>query len=95
MKDKLKTILKIMIENRKQWFIDRIGKRVYRGQTSCQCETCKRISKEGQRIYVSRENIRSVKNGVGIAILSTSKGVVTGEEARKNGVGGELICEVW
>jgi len=55
----------------------------------------KRVSKEGQRIYVSRENIRSVKNGIGIAILSTSKGVVTGEEARKNGVGGELICEVW
>lgn len=55
----------------------------------------KRISKEGQRIYVSKERIRSVKNGSGIAILSTSKGVVTGEEARKNGVGGELICEVW
>jgi small subunit ribosomal protein S8 len=55
----------------------------------------KRVSKEGQRIYVSRENIRSVKNGIGIAILSTSKGVITGEEARKNGVGGELICEVW
>lgn len=36
-----------MIESRKQWFIDRIGKRVYRGETSCQCETCKRISKEG------------------------------------------------
>ncbi|EKE20820.1 MAG: 30S ribosomal protein S8 [uncultured bacterium] len=55
----------------------------------------KRVSKEGQRIYVNRENIRSVKNGMGIAILSTSQGVVTGEEARKNGVGGELICEVW
>jgi len=55
----------------------------------------KRVSKEGQRIYVSKEKIRSVKNGSGIAILSTSKGVTTGEEARKNGVGGELICEVW
>lgn len=55
----------------------------------------KRISKEGQRIYVSKEDIRRVKNGAGIAILSTSKGVITGEEARKNGVGGELICEVW
>ncbi|MFZ2153870.1 MAG: 30S ribosomal protein S8 [Candidatus Moraniibacteriota bacterium] len=55
----------------------------------------KRVSKEGQRIYVSKEDIRRVKNGMGIAILSTSKGVVTGEEARKNGVGGELICEVW
>ncbi|MFA6184120.1 MAG: 30S ribosomal protein S8 [Parcubacteria group bacterium] len=55
----------------------------------------KRVSKEGQRIYISKEKIRSVKNGFGIAILSTSKGVTTGEEARKNGVGGELICEVW
>jgi len=55
----------------------------------------KRVSKEGQRIYVSKDDIRSVKNGVGIAILSTSKGVITGEEARKNGIGGELICEVW
>lgn len=55
----------------------------------------KRISKEGQRIYVSKDDIRRVKNGAGIAILSTSKGVTTGEEALKNGVGGELICEVW
>lgn len=55
----------------------------------------KRISKEGQRIYVSKDDIRRVKNGAGISILSTSKGVVTGEEARKDGVGGELICEVW
>jgi small subunit ribosomal protein S8 len=54
-----------------------------------------RVSKEGQRIYIGKEDIRRVKNGAGISILSTSKGVVTGEEARKNGVGGELICEVW
>lgn len=54
-----------------------------------------RVSREGQRIYVSKEDIQRVKNGAGISILSTSKGVVTGEEARKNGVGGELICEVW
>ncbi|NCU33317.1 MAG: 30S ribosomal protein S8, partial [Candidatus Moranbacteria bacterium] len=55
----------------------------------------KLISKQGQRIYVGRDDIRRVKNGSGIAILSTSRGVVNGEEARKNGVGGELICEVW
>ncbi|MEF3691885.1 MAG: 30S ribosomal protein S8 [Candidatus Moraniibacteriota bacterium] len=55
----------------------------------------KLISKQGQRIYVGRDDIRRVKNGSGIAILSTSQGVVSGEEARKNGVGGELICEVW
>lgn len=66
-----------------------------RGDVTPMIRSIKRISKEGQRIYVSRENIRRVKNGAGIAILSTSQGVVTGEEARKNGVGGEFICEVW
>ena len=58
-------------------------------------KSIRRISKEGQRIYVSKEDIRRVKNGAGIANVSTSKGVTTGEEARKNGVGGELICEIW
>ncbi|MCK9378711.1 MAG: 30S ribosomal protein S8 [Candidatus Moranbacteria bacterium] len=55
----------------------------------------KRVSKEGQRIYVKKGEIRKVKNGLGISIVSTSKGVVTGESARKEGLGGELICEVW
>ncbi|TSD01255.1 MAG: small subunit ribosomal protein S8 [Parcubacteria group bacterium Athens0714_25] len=55
----------------------------------------KRVSKEGQRIYVKKGEIRKVKNGLGISIVSTSKGVVTGENARKGGLGGELICEVW
>jgi len=58
-------------------------------------KSIRRISKEGQRIYVSKEDIRRVKNGAGIAIVSTSKGVTTGEDARKSGVGGELICEIW
>jgi len=55
----------------------------------------KRVSKEGQRIYVDKESTRKVKNGNGVAIVSTSKGVLSGEAARKEGVGGELICEVW
>jgi len=54
-----------------------------------------RISREGQRIYVKKDRIRKVKSGYGIAIISTSKGVMTGEEARKLGLGGEYICEVW
>lgn len=54
-----------------------------------------RISKEGQRIYVKKGEIRRVKNGMGVSIISTSKGVVSGEKARKDGLGGELICEVW
>lgn len=55
----------------------------------------KKVSKEGQRIYVRKEDTRKVKNGMGVAIVSTSKGVLSGEDARKEGVGGELICEVW
>lgn len=55
----------------------------------------KRVSSEGQRIYVDKESTRKVKNGLGVAIVSTSKGVLSGEAARKEGVGGELICEVW
>ncbi len=55
----------------------------------------KKVSKEGQRIYMDKTNVRKVKGGHGIAIITTSKGVMTGEDARKKGVGGELICEVW
>lgn len=54
-----------------------------------------RVSKQGQRIYVRNRDIKSVKNRYGIAIVSTSKGVMTGEEAKKNGLGGEYICEVY
>lgn len=54
-----------------------------------------RVSKSGQRIYVKKDVIRKVKNGYGISIVSTSKGLMTGGAARKMGLGGELICEVW
>ncbi|HEX8973948.1 MAG TPA: 30S ribosomal protein S8 [Patescibacteria group bacterium] len=55
----------------------------------------KRVSREGQRIYVKKGDIKRVKNGYGISIVSTSKGMMTGDEARKTGVGGEIICELW
>lgn len=55
----------------------------------------RRISREGQRIYVKNKGIRRIKNNFGIAVVSTSKGVMTGEESRKAGLGGEYICEVW
>lgn len=55
----------------------------------------KRISKEGKRIYVRNGELKNVKNKFGIAIISTSKGLMTGEDAKKNGLGGEYICEVW
>jgi small subunit ribosomal protein S8 len=55
----------------------------------------KRVSKPGLRRYVPNESIPRVLNGMGIAILSTSKGVMVDREARKQKVGGELICTVW
>ena len=55
----------------------------------------KRISKSGQRIYISTKKIRKVRDGFGIAIISTPKGLMTNKEARKQKLGGEVICEVW
>jgi small subunit ribosomal protein S8 len=55
----------------------------------------KRISKPGGRVYVRSEDIPVIKSGLGVAVLSTSKGVITDNAARKAGVGGELICTIW
>lgn len=54
-----------------------------------------RISKLGKRIYAGKNEIGKVKSGFGISIISTSRGVMTGDEAKKLGVGGEVICEIW
>lgn len=54
-----------------------------------------RVSKQGCRIYVKSSEIKKVKNGYGIAIVSTSQGVMTGSEAYRRGLGGEYICKVW
>ncbi len=54
-----------------------------------------RVSRPGQRAYVPATKVPRVRNGLGIAILSTSQGVMTDREARTKGVGGEVLCEVW
>jgi small subunit ribosomal protein S8 len=54
-----------------------------------------RVSKPGRRVYTGKKDIPWVLSGMGISILSTSKGVMTGREARKLGVGGEVVCKVW
>jgi small subunit ribosomal protein S8 len=54
-----------------------------------------RVSKPGLRVYVQRTEIPRVYGGLGIAILSTPKGIMTGQEARRQSVGGELLCYVW
>ncbi|GMA50448.1 30S ribosomal protein S8 [Alicyclobacillus contaminans] len=55
----------------------------------------KRISKPGLRVYVNHDNIPRVLGGLGVAIISTSKGIVTDREARKLHVGGEVLCYIW
>jgi small subunit ribosomal protein S8 len=54
-----------------------------------------RVSKPGCRVYCSVNEMKDVRQGTGISILSTSKGVLSNREARKQGVGGELVCQVW
>ena len=55
----------------------------------------KRISKPGCRIYTSKVEVPRVLSGMGISILSTPKGVITGQQAKRLGVGGEVLCHVW
>jgi small subunit ribosomal protein S8 len=55
----------------------------------------KRISKPGRRVYVDHTHVPRVLNGLGISILTTSRGIVTDREARKLNIGGEVLCYVW
>jgi small subunit ribosomal protein S8 len=54
-----------------------------------------RVSKPGKRIYVKADKIPKVMSGLGIAVLSTSQGIITDQQARQLGVGGEVLCNVW
>jgi small subunit ribosomal protein S8 len=54
-----------------------------------------RVSKPGRRVYVGKEEIPRVRNGLGVAILTTPRGVLTDHQARTAGVGGEVLCQVW
>ena len=55
----------------------------------------RRVSAPGRRVYVRHDHIPRVRSGLGLSILSTSHGVMTDKDARRQGVGGELLCEVW
>jgi len=55
----------------------------------------KRVSKPGQRIYVGKGDMKSVRHGYGIAVVSTPRGIMSNDEAVKAGVGGEYLCEIW
>ena len=67
----------------------------YGRDRSAAIDGLRRVSRPGRRVYVRHDQIPRVRNGYGIAILSTSHGVMTDRMARKSAVGGELLCEVW
>ncbi len=54
-----------------------------------------RVSKPSRRVYVKAKEVKSVLNGIGIAILSTSRGILTDKQAREQNVGGEILCNIW
>jgi small subunit ribosomal protein S8 len=55
----------------------------------------RRISKPGRRVYIGREGVPKVRSGIGLAIISTSQGLMTDGESRRAGLGGEVLCSVW
>jgi small subunit ribosomal protein S8 len=67
----------------------------YSGGRRAAFEGIKRVSRPGRRVYVGHEGIPHVLSGLGVSILSTSRGVMTDRDARSAKVGGELLCEVW
>lgn len=91
---------------KKHGFIEKVekkGKKVnktieitlkYDGKTPV-ISSLKRISKPGQRIYKGSKELRRVRGGYGIAIISTPKGLMTNKESRKQKIGGEVLCEIW
>jgi small subunit ribosomal protein S8 len=54
-----------------------------------------RVSKPGRRVYADKDSLPKVLGGMGVAIISTSQGLLTGHDARRRGVGGEVLCTVW
>ncbi len=82
-----------LIEDKKQGIL-----RIYlskEGQPMRRIHRIVRVSRPGLRIYTKKEMIPTVLNGLGICILSTPQGLLSGEQAKKRGVGGEVICKVW
>ncbi|QCD51707.1 30S ribosomal protein S8 [Campylobacter sp. RM16192] len=82
-----------VVEEDKKKFINVVLKYDERGRGVI--NELKRVSKPGRRVYKGKEDIKRFKNGYGTIIVSTSKGVLSNQDAHKAGVGGEIICTVW
>ncbi|GIW42877.1 MAG: 30S ribosomal protein S8 [Candidatus Binatia bacterium] len=82
----------VIQKDRKPWILVTLR---YDGQNRPVITGLKRVSKPGLRVYVGVEEIPSVRQGLGISILSTPAGVLTDRQARQRRVGGELLCSVW
>ena len=67
----------------------------YTREKSSAIDGVRRVSAPGRRVYVRHDRIPRVRSGLGVSILSTSRGVMTDKDARRQGVGGELLCEIW
>lgn len=82
-----------VVEEDKKKFINVVLKYDERGNSVI--NELKRVSKPGRRVYKGKDEIKRFKNGYGTIIVSTSKGVLSNEDAHKAGVGGEILCTVW
>lgn len=83
------------VEGRKNIRIELKYMRDEKGKKSPYIQGLSRVSRQGQRIYAGKGKLPVVRSGFGFSVVSTSKGLMTGEEAKYAGVGGEIICEVW
>lgn len=82
-----------VVEEDKKKFINVVLKYDERGNSVI--NELKRVSKPGRRVYKGKDEIKRFKNGYGTIIVSTSKGVLSNEDAHKAGVGGEILCTIW
>jgi len=84
---------KVSIQGRKVKKVIEIKLKYKNGQSVI--DNLKRVSKPGRRIYIRKDKLRPIRQGYGLAVISTSKGLMTNEEAKKKGLGGEVLCEIW
>ena len=89
------SIQKIEIQNRPMLKVVLEYRQISRTDRQPAISQIRRVSRQGQRCYVKRDDIRKIRSGYGVAIISTSQGVMAGEDAYRKGLGGEYICQVW